>query len=136
MESHHVRILVVDDDTELRRSLAEVLTDAGYDVSCATNGEEALRALAVGREPNAILLDLAMPVMDGWTFRSRQRSDPRLAHIPTVVISASLSADPLEVERLAPDAYLEKPFTLDRLIETLGRLAAPDERDVARAHAS
>jgi CheY-like chemotaxis protein len=129
----HSRILVVDDDTELRRSLAEVLTEAGYDVSCARNGEEALRALADEREPNAILLDLAMPVMDGWTFRSLQRSDPRLAHIPTVIITASLSADPAQVERLAPDAFLAKPFSLERLIETLRRLAAPADGDHVHA---
>jgi CheY-like chemotaxis protein len=129
----HSRILVVDDDTELRRSLEEVLTEAGYDVSCATNGEEALRALADEREPNAILLDLAMPVMDGWTFRSLQRSDPRLAHIPTVIITASLSADPAQVERLAPDAFLAKPFSLERLIETLRRLAAPADGDHVHA---
>ena len=89
----NARILVVDDDVDLRRSLAEVLTEAGYAVSCARNGEEALRQLQTDRVPSAILLDLAMPVMDGWTFRERMRGDPRLADIPTVVISASLSAD-------------------------------------------
>lgn len=122
-----VRILVVEDDTELRRSLAEVLEDAGYAVRCAPNGAEALRELALDDKPSAILLDLAMPVMDGWTFRSMQRSDPRLANIPTVVISASLTADPLAVAELDADAFLAKPFELDRLIETLGRLAPPEE---------
>ena len=122
----NARILVVDDDVDLRRSLAEILTEAGYAVSCARNGEEALRLLQAGGPPNAILLDLAMPVMDGWTFRERMRGDPLLADIPTVVISASLSAD---VRACDADAFLAKPFDLDRLIETLGRLAPADGRD-------
>jgi CheY-like chemotaxis protein len=113
-------ILVIDDDPDLRRSLVEVLEEAGYEVSCANNGEEALGALAEGA-PTAILLDLTMPVMDGWTFRDRQRLDPRLAHIPTVVISASL-ADPRSVASLGADAFLAKPFDAWRLTETLRRL--------------
>ncbi|HEY6098255.1 MAG TPA: response regulator [Anaeromyxobacter sp.] len=113
-------ILLVDDDPDLRRSLAEVLEDEGFEVSCATNGEEALDALA-GDAPNAILLDLTMPIMDGWTFRERQRHDPRLAHIPTVVISAAYF-DARAVEGLEADAFLAKPFEIARLTETLQRL--------------
>lgn len=114
------RILVVDDDPDLRRSLAEVLEEEGFEVSCARNGEEALRALE-GSPPSAILLDLTMPVMDGWAFRARQRSDERLAHIPTVVISAAYS-DPRSVSILEPDAFLAKPFEVSRLTETLQRI--------------
>jgi CheY-like chemotaxis protein len=115
-------ILVVDDDPDLRRSIAEVLEEEGFEVSCARNGEEALRALE-GSPPSAILLDLTMPVMDGWTFRARQRSDERLAHIPTVVISAAYS-DPRSVSTLEPDAFLAKPFEASLLTETLQRLCA------------
>lgn len=120
--SDAVHILVVDDDPDLRRSLAEVLEDEGFEVSCARNGEEALRALE-GSPPSAILLDLTMPVMDGWTFRALQRSDARLAHIPTVVISASFS-DARSVSKLEADAFLSKPFEISRLTETLQRLCA------------
>lgn len=116
-------ILVVDDDADLRESLAEVLADEGYDVSCARDGEEALRALA-GSPPSAILLDLAMPVMDGWTFRDRQRGDPRISSIPTVVISAGY-ADGRGVEGLGADAFLAKPFEVALLTETLRRLCPP-----------
>ena len=118
--SDAAHILVVDDDPDLRRSLAEVLEEEGFEVSCARNGEEALRALE-GSPPSAILLDLTMPVMDGWTFRARQRSDERLARIPTVVISAAYS-DPRSVSSLEPDAFLVKPFEVSRLKETLRRL--------------
>jgi CheY-like chemotaxis protein len=62
--------------------------------------------------------------MDGWSFRTVQRKDPRLAAIPTVVISASLANDPRALEGLDPDAALAKPFTLERLIETVRRLCA------------
>jgi CheY-like chemotaxis protein len=122
VQSDAAHILVVDDDADLRRSLAEVLEDEGFEVSCARNGEEALRALE-GSPPSAILLDLTMPVMDGWTFRARQRSDARLASIPTVVISASFS-DARSVSALEADAFLSKPFEVSLLTETLQRLCA------------
>ena len=114
------RILVVEDDSDLRTSLAEVLEEEGYEVALATNGWDALEQLG-GPPPHAILLDLTMPGMDGWTFRSRQRSDPRLARIPTVVISAACS-DPRGLEALAPDAFLAKPFDLGSLIDALKRV--------------
>ncbi|HEX9049823.1 MAG TPA: response regulator [Anaeromyxobacter sp.] len=116
------RILVVEDDSDLRSSLAEVLEEEGCEVSCATDGQDALRQLEGRAAPAAILLDLTMPGMDGWTFRSRQRSDPRLASIPTVVISAAYGSDPRNVAELAPDAFLPKPFDLGKLIEALKRL--------------
>ncbi len=116
------RILVVEDDSDLRHSLAEVLEEEGYEVACAKDGEDALRQLD-GPAPQAILLDLTMPGMDGWTFRSVQRSDPRLARIPTVVISAAYVSDPRGVARdLAPDGYLPKPFELQTLIDALKRV--------------
>ncbi len=116
------RILVVEDDSDLRRSLAEVLEDEGCEVACARDGEDALRQLD-GPPPEAILLDLTMPGMDGWTFRSRQRSDPRLAQIPTVVMTAAYAGDPRAVTKdLAPDGYLAKPFELGSLIAALKRV--------------
>jgi CheY-like chemotaxis protein len=116
------RILVVEDDTDLRRSLAEVLEDEGCEVACARDGQEALQQLESSVAPEAILLDLTMPGMDGWAFRSRQRSDPRLARIPTVVISAAYAGDPSGVAPLAPDAFLSKPFDLGSLIDALKRV--------------
>lgn len=118
------RILVVEDDSDLRRSLAEVLEDEGCDVACARDGRDALLRLSDGAAPAAILLDLTMAGMDGWTFRARQRSDPRLARIPTVVISASYDGTPQEIAALAPDAFLAKPFELGSLIDALRRVCA------------
>jgi CheY-like chemotaxis protein len=83
------RILVVDDDLDLRETLMSVLEDAGYDVIGAENGVEALAVLrGAGPAPCLIFLDLMMPVMDGATFRGEQLADPMLASIPVVVISA------------------------------------------------
>ena len=112
------RILLVEDDTVLRATLAEILAERGYDVTCAADGREALAELAAHATPNVILLDLAMPVMDGWAFRAQQRRDPRYAAIPTVVLTASLGS----LDGLAPDAALMKPFDLDRLIDTIVRV--------------
>jgi CheY-like chemotaxis protein len=116
------RILLVDDDQDVRCSLAELLQDEGFEVVCAGDGAQALRALAAPAAPNVILLDLAMPVMDGWTFRDLQRRDPRLAAIPTIVISASHAPDRDALESLHADAVLPKPFDLERLVETLDRV--------------
>ncbi len=119
------RILLVEDDIALRATLAEVLSERGFDVACACDGREALAELASHPAPNLILLDLAMPVMDGWAFRAVQRLDPRYAEIPTVILSASMSS----LEGLAPAAALTKPFDLDRLVDTIHRIC--DDRPLA-----
>lgn len=119
---HAARILVIDDDDEIRGALSEVLVDEGYEVVCARNGEEALAQLAAPLAPSAILLDLTMPVMDGWTFRRRQRMDPRLADIPTVVISATPPEEARAGGLLGAAAVLPKPFDAERLVETLQRI--------------
>ncbi len=83
-------ILVVDDDPDIRDSLREVLEDEGYEVACVGNGREALDHLKTSSpRPCVILLDLMMPVMDGWQFRREQKQDAEIADIPLVVITAT-----------------------------------------------
>ncbi|PLS79555.1 MAG: response regulator, partial [Chloroflexi bacterium] len=83
-------ILVVDDDSGIREALTDILEDEGYAVRSACDGQAALDLLRQQAEPPAlVLLDLMMPRMNGWQFRSEQRRDPALANIPVVVISAS-----------------------------------------------
>ncbi len=118
----HARILVVEDDASLRAALSELLADEGYEVSCAENGADALAKLGCGLTPSLILLDLAMPVMDGWTFRRAQREDPRLARVPTVVITASHGPDQAAIAALDFDAFLSKPFDAERLMDAVHRL--------------
>jgi CheY-like chemotaxis protein len=125
----HPRILLVEDDPALRDALAEVLAERGYEVACAGDGREALEALGRRPTPAVILLDLAMPVMDGWAFRDAQLGDPAIAGIPTIVLSASLK-DGHSLEALAPTAALTKPFDLDRLLDALRRACEPQPRSL------
>ncbi|HEX9307570.1 MAG TPA: response regulator [Anaeromyxobacter sp.] len=120
----HARILLVEDDTALRSALAELLEERGFEVACACDGLEALEALWGRPAPSVILLDLVMPVMDGWAFRAEQRRHPRLAAIPTVVLSATLYPDRRALDGFPPAAALSKPFDLDRLVATVHRLCA------------
>ncbi|MCY1014963.1 response regulator [Pyxidicoccus sp. MSG2] len=110
------RILVVEDDVYIRDSIRELLEDEGHTVVCAENGAQAFAELETMRHsPDLILLDLMMPVKDGFQFRTEQRADARFAHIPVVV----MSADPhLESRRSVLDAraYLRKPVDIDLLL--------------------
>jgi len=113
------RILIVEDDLAIRQTVADVLEGEGFEVTCAANGAEALRCLGDGGSPpGVILLDLMMPVMDGWSFRSAQRSDPRISGIPVVVVSADAEGT---LASLAPEAFLPKPYDLARLLAVVGR---------------
>lgn len=113
-------ILVVDDDAGFRDAVEEVLRDAGYAVAKAENGETALCYLRSHPAPAMILLDLRMPVMNGWAFRMEQQQDPELACVPVVVVAApgepELSADgPGSAERL------QKPVDISLLLNLVRR---------------
>jgi CheY-like chemotaxis protein len=106
-------ILVVDDDTSIRSFVEMALDSEGYAVSTATNGAHALEVTGNVR-PDLILLDMRMPVMDGWTFARtyRQQAGP---HAPIVVITAATDAGERAAE-INADGYLGKPFDLDELL--------------------
>jgi CheY-like chemotaxis protein len=109
-------ILVVEDDRDLRSSLCEALELEGYVAVCAENGEAALRHLATGARPCVILLDLMMPVMDGWTFRRELQKDPSLAAIPVIVMTA---ATPARAAALASEAILYKPLHMGKVVHVV-----------------
>ena len=115
---HGKRVLVVDDDASIRELLVTALGDDGYEVVPATNGEDALAVCARWR-PDVIVLDLMMPVMDGWTFAKRLREHD---DIPIVVLSA---ANDLERHAKSVGAadVVGKPFDLDQLIPKVARAA-------------
>jgi CheY-like chemotaxis protein len=113
-------VMVVEDDLDVREILREILEDAGYSVSWAANGREALARLKRGRAPRLILLDLMMPVMDGREFRTAQQQDPSLAPIPVVVISADHGVD-AKIGEMQVDAWLTKPFEVGALLATVDR---------------
>jgi CheY-like chemotaxis protein len=110
-------ILVVDDDPDIRDSLREVLEDEGYTVNTVANGREALDYLHRSPRPCVILLDLMMPVMDGWQFRREQKQDPAIAAIPLIVITAT-GKRPVLIDA---DELVMKPLDLGRLFEAIER---------------
>jgi DNA-binding response OmpR family regulator len=113
------RILVVDDDQDLRRMVALALADEGYEVRAVPDGRAALALLETWR-PRVIVLDLMMPVLDGWGFRARQLATPGAADVPVIVLSA---ARDLRVEVLRPAAVVPKPFNLESFLETVADVA-------------
>ena len=105
-------VMVVEDDNSLRESLVEALTDEGYDTLEAANGQEALQLLESGNTPCLILLDLMMPVMNGWTFLSQLRSDTRFADLRVCIVSA-VPASQLPTEAICA---FPKPVDLSALL--------------------
>jgi len=117
---HAHRILVVDDNGSTRDSLILLLQSEDYDAEGVENGREALRVLRDGYEACLILLDLMMPVMDGWAFRVEQRQDPDLRDIPVVVLTAALNPT-LEATRVGAIAGLGKPLDIKRLLDLVAQ---------------
>jgi CheY-like chemotaxis protein len=118
-------VLVVEDDTDLRESLSQALRDQGFGVNVASNGQEALDLLRAGARPAVILLDLMMPVLNGWELRDALRRDPVLAGIPQLVISAYVDETEQAVLALPPDDCIRKPFHLRILIDAIERHCQP-----------
>jgi CheY-like chemotaxis protein len=115
-------VMIVDDDRDVRESLAEVLEDHGYRSVAAANGKEALdRLRSLQSHPCLILLDLMMPVMDGRQFRAEQRHDKALGGIPVLVFSAHTNVEEAGAD-LGASACLRKPIELPRLLEAVRAL--------------
>jgi two-component system chemotaxis response regulator CheY len=106
------RILVVDDERAMRDLVTEILQDR-YAVSVARNGAEALDSIRQ-QPPDAVVLDMMMPVMDGWTFLMQWRSQPDFARVPVIVVSAEPAAC-RDGARLGARGWIAKPFTIDQL---------------------
>ena len=120
--SQMASILLVEDELDTRLALRDFLTDAGFVVYTARNGQHALRTLEKLDPPDLILLDYKMPVMDGKQFLSLLRQIPRLQGIPVVILSAATrewSGAHLEVEEV-----LSKPIDLEVLLTTVNRIFA------------
>jgi signal transduction histidine kinase len=118
------QVLLVEDDTDLREALTEALESSDHHVLPASDGEQALQMMRLLR-PDIVVLDLMMPVMDGWQFRLAQRQDPALAATPVVAISASQSPAAAAV---GADLYLQKPFTAKALALAIDSVLQSRER--------
>ena len=120
-------VLLVEDDHDVRETIAEILQDEGYAVVTAPEGGQALETLRRGMRPSVIVLDLMMAGMDGFQFRAEQRRDPELAAIPVIVLSADRLLEQ-KVDELAVAAWLKKPTKLSDLLGVISRVIAGFDR--------
>lgn len=118
-------MLIVEDDPDIRLLFSTALSVRGYEIDTASNGHEALVALASGPLPKVIVADLHMPVMDGWKFLSALHANPRLSTIPVVVLTA---ADDPDREAPRPDTILIKPVSTQTLIDAIETAIASGAR--------
>jgi CheY-like chemotaxis protein len=108
-------IVLVEDDDAIRETMAALLADEGFRVAQAANGELGLAELRAAADPCLVLLDLWMPVMNGWQMLAELRSDERVRHVPVVVVSAAGQLPPPK----GAAAFLRKPIRLEVLLETV-----------------
>lgn len=116
MEAH---VLVVEDQESVRETLLRKLTEHGYSAVSAANGQEALTYLSEGGRADVIVLDLMMPVMDGWTFRRAQLDDPRVAGIPVIAVTDVTWRAVLGAR---PAIAIQKPVNVNLLLKSVRRL--------------
>ncbi|WP_437761157.1 response regulator [Sorangium sp. So ce281] len=121
------RILVVEDDLDIRSILTQLLAFEGYDVEEAADGAEALALLRRDGPPALILLDLMMPIMDGWQLRAELQRDPELSSIPVVIVSADVRVEQ-EASRLRVAGLLKKPLQIEPLLELVHRICGAPAR--------
>ena len=119
-------VLVVDDDPAIRGLVGDALRSEGYAVDLAAHGREALEAMRA-RKPSAVVLDLMMPVMDGFSFMEACHLEQLCDGVHIVVISAV--HDALQrISEVPVTACIAKPFDLDDLVRTVGQFARPNGR--------
>jgi CheY-like chemotaxis protein len=114
---------VVDDDAAIREAVRDLLEDDGYEVATAGNGVEALEYLHEEPPPAAVLVDMMMPVMDGWQLLQQLKAEPRLAQIPVIAMSAGGNRT-LATAPVCKD-YLAKPLRVSSLLEAVARCRRP-----------
>lgn len=114
-------ILVVEDDFDIRVLLCNFFESENFDVLSAENGKAALEVLRTTKAPDLILLDLMMPVMDAMEFRKIQESDPKIAGVPVLVMSADPNVD---VKRLTlgVNEYVRKPIDVETLLSAVEKV--------------
>jgi CheY-like chemotaxis protein len=117
------RVLVVDDQPDICALLVDVLAAEGYAVTTASNGAEALERLEESL-PDLMLLDIRMPVMDGWEVLHQRQQQPAWRALPVVACSASYERDLQQAKALGATDYLAKPFDLNVLLDVVSRIAA------------
>ena len=122
-EVERKRVLVIDDDIPLRGMLAAALRQAGFQVLLAGDGAEGHRALTL-HKPDVILLDLAMPNVNGWDFLQKLKETGHLGNVPVIVVSAHVRVEPQALLQMGVAAILPKPFNLPELIDLIEHIVA------------
>ena len=134
IDEHRHGFLLVEDDADTRDAFMALLEGEGYDGLAVSNGREALDVLRRQHlRPCIILLDLAMPEMDGFDFRRAQLGDPELAAIPVVVVSAGAYTKEAEAQRLGMETFLRKPMDMDAFLSAIEQHCRRAGAAVARA---
>jgi DNA-binding response OmpR family regulator len=117
-----MEILVVEDDESIRNLIVSQLEDAGFAVSIAGDGVEGLAAIR-GRRPDAVLLDINMPRMDGFTLLEHLKKDPETSDLPVLMLSAQSSPEDIRrAVQLGADDYIGKPFESRQLLRRVDRM--------------
>ncbi|HEY6477534.1 MAG TPA: response regulator [Polyangia bacterium] len=116
-------VFIIDDDHGLRESVSGLLGGEGFPSAGFANGAEALAALRTGLKPSVILLDIAMPRMDGWDFRTAQRADPALRDVPVAIVTGSGFSDRTIRNQFGEVPVLRKPPRPGELLATVARLS-------------
>lgn len=115
-------VLIVEDDRDIREAIVEVLTEEGYSVSAAADGRQGLDLLQGSAPlPDLILLDLMMPVMNGFQFREEQLKKPEFARVPVLIVTADANAG-AKAEALKAAGFVQKPLKIQPLLDTIERL--------------
>jgi CheY-like chemotaxis protein len=129
-------ILIVDDDRDLRETMAEALLEEGYEVATAADGLAAMQYLRSNAAPPLILLDRAMPRSDGAHFREMPRADAGLARIPVVLLTGAADGNRIAESEMGAVELLEKPVEVERLVEVVCRYAGAAPKRGRRPPAS
>ena len=120
------RILVVDDDEHIQKSLSQYLEMEDFDVDVASGGREALEQAAL-QTPDLVLLDIMMPEMDGFEVVESLRAQEKTSRVPIILLTArGQDTDVLKGYQLGVSSYLTKPFNLDELVETIREVLEAD----------
>jgi len=117
-----MEILVVEDDEAIRNLIVSQLQDAGFDVSTACDGVEGLASIR-NRRPDAVLLDINMPNMDGFAVLEKLKSDPATSELPVLMLSAQSSPEDIHrAVHMGADDYIGKPFETRQLLRRVNRI--------------
>jgi CheY-like chemotaxis protein len=111
------KILVIEDDEVIRDTMQELLEAEGFSVECAADGDKAIQILRMNPPlPSLILLDMSMPVKDGFRFREEQQLDENLAHVPVLVMTADGNAETKAIQ-VSATGFIKKPFNIDYIVK-------------------